>query len=84
MCLGLPGQRYTYLSGAYTLAQLMDVIERDRHIYRRSGGGITCTGGEPFLQAAFLRQLLARCHEVGIHTAVETCGCVDESEFKDS
>jgi pyruvate formate lyase activating enzyme len=70
--------------GAYTLARLMDIIERDRHIYRRSGGGITCTGGEPFLQAEFLRQLLARCHEVGIHTAVETCGGVDESEFKAS
>ena len=65
-----------------TLSQLMDIIERDRHIYRRSGGGITCTGGETFLQAAFLRALLARCHEVGIHTAVETCGCVGKAEFK--
>jgi len=70
--------------GGYTVAQLMDVIEKDRHIYRRSGGGITCTGGEPFLQAEFLRRLLAKCHEVGINTAVETCGCVDESEFKAS
>jgi pyruvate formate lyase activating enzyme len=70
--------------GFYSLPQLMDIVERDRHIYRRSGGGITCTGGEPFLQAEFLRRLLAQCHEVGIHTAVETCGCVDESEFKES
>ena len=43
----------------YTLSQILDVIERDRHIYRRSGGGITCTGGEPLLQAGFLQHLLA-------------------------
>jgi pyruvate formate lyase activating enzyme len=62
----------------------MDVVERDRHIYRRSGGGITLTGGEPLVQHEFAQQLLATCHEVGIHTVVETCGCVGTSVFRES
>jgi pyruvate formate lyase activating enzyme len=60
----------------------MDVVERDRHIYRRSGGGITCTGGEPLSQAKFLQRLLAECRHEGIHTALETCGYLDSKEFR--
>ncbi|MFC1990582.1 glycyl-radical enzyme activating protein [Chloroflexota bacterium] len=66
----------------YTLPQVMDIISRDRYIYRKSGGGITCTGGEPFLQAEFLKQLLLDCKNQGIHTAVETCGYANQEEFK--
>jgi pyruvate formate lyase activating enzyme len=65
-----------------SLGQIMDIIEKDRHIYRRSGGGITCTGGEPLLQVSFLDQLLLACHEAGIHTALETCGYSDEAQFR--
>jgi pyruvate formate lyase activating enzyme len=60
----------------------MDLVERDRHIYRRSGGGITCTGGEPLLQAGFLDQLLLACRQAGIHTALETCGYSEEAQFR--
>jgi len=66
----------------YRISQLMDIIERDRHIYRRSGGGITCTGGEPLLQAKFLELLLRKCRERGIHTVLETCGYSDENRFR--
>ncbi|MDP2659356.1 MAG: glycyl-radical enzyme activating protein [Dehalococcoidia bacterium] len=69
---------------SYTLEQVMEVVKRDRHAYRRSGGGITCTGGEPFLQAAFLMDLLTACRDQGIHTAVESSGCVNPSQFRDA
>ncbi len=75
------GALYIY-GNFYTLPQIMDIIERDRYIYRRSGGGITCTGGEPLLQAKFITGLLAACREAGIHTAVETCGCVSSTDFQ--
>jgi len=78
-----PGALYIY-GGYYALSQIMDIAERDRHIYRRSGGGITCTGGEPLIQTKFVQQLLARCHEVGIHTVVETCGCISRNKFINS
>lgn len=78
-----PGALYVY-GCYYTLPQIMDIAEKDRYIYRRSGGGITCTGGEPLLQTKFVQQLLVRCHEVGIHTVVETCGCISENKFRES
>jgi len=69
---------------SYTLEQVMEVVKKDRHAYRRSGGGITCTGGEPFSQAGFLMDLLTTCREQGIRTAVETSGSVDPSQFADA
>ena len=54
-----------------------DVMEealRDRLFYEESGGGITLTGGEPTLQAAFSEAILMAAHRQGLHTAVETNG----------
>lgn len=51
------------------------IIQRDRK-YWGVNGGITLSGGEPFYQPEFTFRLLKRCHDVYIHTAVETCGHV--------
>ena len=61
--------------GGYKISgdELMKKIQRDRQ-YWGSVGGITLTGGEPFLQPLFVKALLQRCHQSYIHTAVETCG----------
>ena len=37
-------------------------------------GGITCTGGEPMLQLAFLTELFEKAKEKGIHTCLDTSG----------
>jgi pyruvate formate lyase activating enzyme len=52
-------------------------VAADRNFYRNSGGGVTFSGGEPFVQGEFLMALLAACRQAGIHTAVETSGYVD-------
>lgn len=46
---------------------------KDKPFFSR-GGGITISGGEPFGQAEFVKDILYRLHAEGIHTAVETCG----------
>jgi pyruvate formate lyase activating enzyme len=56
-----------------TLDTLMDTILRDRPFLERSGGGVTLSGGEPFMQPDFAAALLARCKAQGLHTAVESC-----------
>lgn len=56
-----------------TLDELMSAILRDRVFFERSGGGVTLSGGEPFMQPALAAELLARCKAEGLHTAVETC-----------
>jgi pyruvate formate lyase activating enzyme len=61
-------------------AKVIDVmkeVEKDTIFYDESGGGVTFSGGEPFMQPTFLQNLLKACKEKGIHTAVETCGFVD-------
>lgn len=52
---------------------IMAVIRRDRAFYQRSAGGVTLSGGEPFMQPQLAASLLRQCREEGIHTAVETC-----------
>ena len=42
-----------------------------------SGGGLTVTGGEPFMQPDFLLELFKLAKENGIHTCIDTSGVVD-------
>ena len=60
-----------------TVTDVMKEIEKDTVFYDESDGGVTFSGGEPFMQPMFLRTLLRLCKEKRIHTAVETCGFVD-------
>lgn len=69
------GARHMY-GQSMTVAEVMDVVTRDFVFYRQSGGGMTLSGGEPYVQNEFARELLAAAKEAGIHTAVETCGAV--------
>ena len=41
-------------------------------LYYRGGGGVTFSGGEPFLQKEFLKECIMLCREHGIGCAVET------------
>lgn len=60
----------------YTVDELIREIEKDRAFYGETGG-ITLSGGEPFVQGELLVELLRKCKARGINTAVETCGYVD-------
>jgi len=55
-----------------TVDEVMEIVERDRPYYRRSGGGMTLSGGECFYQHAFAKALLMEAKVRGIHTAVES------------
>jgi pyruvate formate lyase activating enzyme len=57
-----------------TVAEVMEVVTRDRVFYEESDGGVTFSGGEPFAQPAFLRALLTSARREGLSTAVDTCG----------
>ena len=57
-------------------AGLLDEIRRDAALCRKSGGGVTFSGGEPLLQMEFLAELLPLLQAEGIHTAIETAAHV--------
>ena len=44
--------------------------------YFGKDGGVTVTGGEALLQADFVRAFFALCHANGLHTALDTSGCI--------
>ncbi|MDI9462980.1 MAG: glycyl-radical enzyme activating protein [Bacillota bacterium] len=57
-----------------TLEEVMEIIERDRRYYSRSGGGVTISGGEPMVQYEFTLALLKECKKRGLHTCLDTTG----------
>lgn len=65
----------------YSEESLLREILKDKAFYESSGGGVTFSGGEPFVQSDFLLSMLKRCKENGIHTAIETCGFTDISSL---
>ena len=58
-----------------TVEEMIQVVEQDRPYYRRSGGGLTLSGGESLCQPEFARDLLRAAKERGINTALESMAC---------
>jgi len=56
------------------LEELVELLLRDEPFYRRSGGGVTFSGGEPAVNARFAGQLAAALRERDVHVLLETCG----------
>lgn len=68
-----PTQAMTVCGEEQQVADIMATVLRDKPFYERSGGGITLSGGEPFMNPTLAHSLFKASHEKGIHTAVETC-----------
>jgi pyruvate formate lyase activating enzyme len=58
--------------------QVMREIEKYADFLIKGGGGVTFSGGEPLVQIKFLANLLQRCKQRGLHTAVDTSGVLGE------
>lgn len=59
-----------------TVDEVMEAVLKDEIYYRKSHGGMTLSGGEPFYQSDFAIALLKRAKELGVNIAVETTGAV--------
>lgn len=60
-----------------TVEEVMRTVEKDRAYYRRTGGGLTLSGGESLCQPEFAAALLKAAKERGINTAMESMGCAE-------
>jgi len=60
-----------------TVGEVMEEILQDRPYFRRSGGGLTLSGGEALWQPDFAIALLKAAKEAGITTAIETTAFAD-------
>lgn len=59
-----------------TVKEIMEIVKKDHVYYETAGGGLTVSGGEPFMQHVFLKELLMAVKEAHIHTCIETSGFV--------
>lgn len=58
-----------------SVREVMETVEKDRPYYRRTGGGLTLSGGESLCQPEFAGALLQAAKESGISTAMESMAC---------
>jgi pyruvate formate lyase activating enzyme len=65
----------TYVATEEIIGRLGKFASALRHL----DGGLTISGGEPMVQLAFTRRILAGAKELGLHTAIETSGFLGES-----
>lgn len=62
-----------------TVGEIIKTVLSDMPYYRRSGGGITLSGGECLCQIRFAEALLREAKANGINTAIETTGFAEYS-----
>ena len=65
-----------------TVGEVIETVLRDSTYYRRSGGGMTLSGGEMLCQPDFAEGLLMAAVEKGINTAVETTSLANFETIK--
>lgn len=65
-----------------TVEEVMETVMRDLPFYRRSGGGLTLSGGESLCQPEFAAALLRAAKENGLNTALESTACADYRDIE--
>ena len=62
-----------------TLEEVVAKIKRYKSYIKN--GGVTLSGGEPFLQAEFCKELIKSLHLENIGVIIETNGLINDSEL---
>lgn len=66
-----------------TVREVLSQVIKDMPYYRRSGGGLTLSGGEAMCQKDFALALLKGAHAYGVNTAIETTANVPFETVKE-
>jgi|WetSurSiteA1Bulk_404760.scaffolds.fasta_scaffold07570_2 pyruvate formate lyase activating enzyme len=67
-----PSKAITVIGKTMTTDEIIGEIEKDIPFYTTSGGGVTLSGGEPFSQDPFLKELVSELKAKEINVSVET------------
>ncbi|MDO5516323.1 MAG: glycyl-radical enzyme activating protein [Clostridium sp.] len=77
-----PASALTLKGTKMTVEQVIKELKKDATNYRRSGGGVTLSGGEPLVQHEFSREILKASKAQGWNTAIETTGCAGDEAIE--
>lgn len=69
-----PSNALVMVGEAWSADRLLAEVLADRTFYDSSRGGVTLSGGEPVLHAAFLLEFLPKAKQAGLHVVLETSG----------
>eukprot|EP00238_Polyblepharides_amylifera_P005314 CAMPEP_0196575136 /NCGR_PEP_ID=MMETSP1081-20130531/4680_1 /TAXON_ID=36882 /ORGANISM="Pyramimonas amylifera, Strain CCMP720" /LENGTH=354 /DNA_ID=CAMNT_0041893339 /DNA_START=145 /DNA_END=1209 /DNA_ORIENTATION=- len=61
--------------------EIAKMIKRLVPYMKASGGGVTCSGGEPMMQAEFVAAVYQEAHELGVNTVLDTAGWGNQEDF---
>ncbi|KEI09804.1 radical SAM protein [Clostridium sp. K25] len=73
-----PSEALVVSGESVTVGEVVGKLKKDSIYYRKSGGGVTLSGGEALLQPEFTIELLKQCKSLGWHTAIETAMYVSD------
>lgn len=89
LCIACKACEHTCLQDAIEIVgkqmhvnEVMDILMKDIDYYQNSNGGITISGGEPFVQFDSLFSLVKACKQKGLHIAIETTGFTSLENIK--
>lgn len=82
-CVEICPQNARKITGKKVTAdEVVEEVIKDKAFYETSGGGVTLSGGEPLLQSDFAAEILRKCKEKNIGTAIETAANVPWKNFQ--
>ena len=69
-----PAKAMQYSGENMQLQKLVEIVNKDKHFFDASGGGVTVSGGEPLIYGDFVAEFFRLLQNRGIHTALDTSG----------
>lgn len=69
-----PSRALNAFGNLMSIDEILKIVEDESVFYSRSGGGLTLSGGEPFMQVEFTLELLKEAKKRRMNTAMETSG----------
>ncbi|MGN0310597.1 MAG: pyruvate formate-lyase-activating protein [Bacteroides sp.] len=67
-------------AGLWSAPQLLEEVMKYKSFIRT--GGVTCSGGEPLMQAKFVEEFFRLCKAEGLHTCLDTSGVYFNEQVK--
>lgn len=76
-----PSKARVMIGTEMSVPETLKEIEKDMQFYRRSGGGVTFSGGEPVQYNEFVEEITYELKKRNIHVAIETTGYAPWGKF---
>jgi pyruvate formate lyase activating enzyme len=77
-----PNEARNIMGKKMSAGEVFKDVNADAVFYKRSGGGVTISGGEPLSQPDFTRAIIKLCKAAGLSTALDTSGYAGWDMFK--